>query len=286
MKNTWHILRVQVQNHDIDATYSVIYLLGGMGSEETPAIEANTSLITAYFDCAQIDPAKLLSRAKEELSKFNVTPVSEITVTTEDLSDWKESWRQWFEPFEIVPYIMIAPTWKSEGINPDKAIIMDPKMAFGTGLHGTTKLCAEEIYSLSKTSLGKSLIDVGSGSGILAMLASKLNLAPVCAVENDPDALSVARENFIFNKTPNISSFLDTTEVNETFDIVVANILLHTVIELKDELLRLATPHATFILSGITNDQEDELIKNFSDVGEVINKTRNGEWSAIQIKRK
>ena len=286
MENTWHILRVQVANTDIDSAYSAIYLLGGVGSEETAAPDINTSFISAYFDCKEISADDLLSRAKSELQKFGVVPISDLTVSTEDLSDWKDSWRQWFEPFEIVPNIMIAPTWKSDGIDPDNAIIMDPKMAFGTGLHGTTKLCAEQIYKLSKTHIGRSLVDVGSGSGILAMLARKLNFAPVCAVENDPDALAVARENFIFNKTPDITSFPDVSEVNGAFDVVVANILLHTVIELKDHLLRLGTPSASFILSGITNDQERELIANFSDVCELLGKSQNGEWSALLMKRK
>jgi ribosomal protein L11 methyltransferase len=210
----------------------------------------------------------------------------EVIIEEKEVLDWQTAWRQHFKTFEIVPGIRVVPSWEADGGRTDEnSIEMDPGMAFGTGLHETTRLCAEAIASLMADAWPRSLLDVGTGSGILAMIARRLGLTNIATVENDPVAREVAVQNFMKNSMGDITVARDIGAARGRFDIVVANILLSTILELRRELADKTATGGVLIVSGITSDQESDIEKAFCEGFRAISRKRQGEWSMIAFER-
>ncbi len=285
MNRKWHVLTIELSSESSDLAVAALFSLGSEGSEEIPGKNSSTVVVSSYFSASKFSRDEIVKTVKEVLDSWGVILTQGPTATTSELKDWSETWKQWFDPFEIVENIIVAPTWKADGIDRDKSIIMDPKMAFGTGLHPTTKLCAGRIFALNSSGRSGSLLDIGSGSGILAILARRLSFSPVAAVENDPEALLCARENFAINKTPEISSFPELKEVRGHYETVVANILLNTLCELKESILSVLAPEGLLVLSGITRDQEEELTRAYADSAKTLETVHMAEWSALVMKK-
>ncbi len=283
MEKLWHIAKFESPKDLIEDL--IVFLhdteVAGLMEED----KEGNSIVTAYYDPDRFN----LKEIKQIFEPFLTLPENSLvqaSYETARLDDWENSWKQWFSPFEIVPGITISPTWEDEAIPSEKKIIIDPKMAFGTGLHPTTKLCASEIRRLSSEGSQRSLIDVGTGSGILAMVAGKLGFNPISAVENDPVAAEIASDNFSLNDIPEVKVLADISMVQKRYDVVVANILLSTLIELKDELLNILAPGGSIIMSGITHDQADDILKTFSETLSLRRHDKMGEWSSMTFTTK
>ncbi|HPW45662.1 MAG TPA: 50S ribosomal protein L11 methyltransferase [bacterium] len=278
MGKLWHIAKFESPKTTIEKLTVFLHDTEVAGIMEED--KEDTTLLTAYYDPDRFDLIEL----KKIFDQFLILPENSkvrASYETAELDDWTESWKQWFSPFEIVPGITISPTWEDEAVPSENKIIIDPKMAFGTGLHPTTKLCASEIHRLSRRGERRSLIDVGTGSGILAMVAGKLAFSPISAVENDPVAAEIASENFSLNGMPEIKVLADISMVKKRYDVVVANILLSTLTELRDELLNILAPRGSIVLSGITHDQADDILKIFSETLSLRRHDKMGEWSSM-----
>ncbi|GIK41346.1 MAG: ribosomal protein L11 methyltransferase [Chloroflexota bacterium] len=175
-------------------------------------------------------------------------------------SDWAESWKAHFHPVRVGRSFVIKPSWRDYAPAAGDLIIeIDPGLAFGSGLHPTTQLCLRILEDMPLH--GKTLFDVGTGSGILALAALKLGVARVRAVDIDDIAVRVTQENFERNGYSQSAE----TEVavgsagdigGRQWDIVVANILANTIIELLPDLKTALTPGGRLILSGIIAEQE------------------------------
>lgn len=175
-------------------------------------------------------------------------------------SDWAESWKAHFHPVRVGRSFVIKPSWRDyTPAAADLIIEIDPGLAFGSGLHPTTQLCLKILEDMPLQ--GKTLFDVGTGSGILALAALKLGIARVRAVDIDDIAVRVTQENFERN------GFSQKAEVEvavgsagdtggRQWDIVVANILTKTIIELLPDLKAAMAPGGSLILSGIIAEQE------------------------------
>jgi ribosomal protein L11 methyltransferase len=231
-----------------------------------------------------------------------------------------ESWRQHFAPYEIAPGIIIAPSWEHYKAKGDEQVItLDPGMAFGTGLHPTTRMCAGAVYDFALSSRAKSrdplpfnalkardsstrslrslgrndsnegasrsLLDVGCGSGILMLVAERSGYSDIIGVEIDEDAAHVARENCELNGMPNAKVLGEISEVKEQYDVVVANILLTTLLTLRDDIARISRPGTTLILSGITADQVDEIIECYGKYFELNDVKDMEEWRCLVMER-
>lgn len=281
MKESWHAVTIKIAGEDIETASHLFHEAGCNGVLE------DDGLVRAYFS-ADIDQKTLRARLTESFKLFPAFNGLSFEIVTSAQNDWREGLRQWFKPFEIVPGIVVAPSWeKYRPTHGEKVITLDPGMAFGTGLHETTKLCANAISHLVPISdplaLDPSplaLLDVGTGSGLLAIVARRLGIKKISAVENDPDAAEVARENFRINGCAGIKIAPSLDQIESKFDVIVANILLLTLTELKDKLIgHLAGD--SLILSGITNDQEEKLENAFSPPLTLKEITRMGEWSCM-----
>lgn len=204
-------------------------------------------------------------------------------------SDWAESWKAHFHPVRVGRSFVIKPSWRDyPSAASDVVIEIDPGLAFGSGLHPTTQLCLKILEDMPLT--GKTLFDVGTGSGILALAALKLGIAGVRAVDIDDIAVRVTQENFERNGYPQQGQKTQTEIAvgsaedagGQLWDIVVANILANTIIELLPALKAAMAPQGHLILSGIIAEQEADVTAAAATHGLRLSERRVEEdWVAI-----
>lgn len=206
------------------------------------------------------------------------------SIHEEEHKDWLAEWKKGFVPFQLVGPHWIVPSWIEAPPEAVKPIRIDPGMAFGTGTHATTKMAAYFVHKLGQ-SLNPdelySLIDVGTGTAILAMLAKKEGLYRVLGIEIDPEARRVARENIVLNNLEDIEiSDQALEEIREQFDFVVANIIDGVLIRLKDHLLRILKPGGQMFLTGILTERDDEFFASFIENSplKVLRRIEKDEW--------
>lgn len=252
-----------------------------------------TSRLISYLEA----PTPLAARAREEaiisgLSGAEILPISVHLSPFTDES-WKTSWMDFFRPVRISERTIVGPPWEEfEAPEGGFKITIEPGMAFGTGTHETTQLCGAAIDRLLAARGDEqppaSLLDVGCGSAILGMIARLLGADPVVGVDHDATAIKVAQDNLAANQ---LSGQIDlsTTPIGAVegeFDIVVANILTHILLELKEEILARVAPGGALILSGITDTQAAPIREAF--VGGEFREVRmdqRGEWVCFELLR-
>ena len=248
-------------------------------------------LVHAWFEPDENFP-RLLEKIRGELS---LLPAEEgipgpPRVETRSVSDeaWKDVWKKYYKPFYAGKHLVIKPTWEDFTPQPDdKVIEIDPGMAFGSGTHETTSMC---LSLLEETITGsESVIDVGTGSGILAIGAALFGAGEVLAVDIDPDAVRVAAENVKNNKVDGIVSvrqgnLLD--HVDAVCDICVANIISDIIISFAAPLKEHIRPGGLFICSGIVSQRADEVRDALEKAPyEILRRVEKGEWTAFLCRR-
>lgn len=233
----------------------------------------------------------------EELRAFAEVGEGTITESETEDKDWMNNWKQYFKPF-TVDDILIKPTWEEiPQKDADKLLIqIDPGTAFGTGMHETTQLCIRQLkkYITPQTKL----LDVGTGSGILAITGIKLGAESAVGTDLDPNAISAARENMEANGiSPEnfkvmIGNIIDDKELQQEigfgcYDIVVANILADIIILLQRMIARHIKPGGLFISSGIIDMKENAVLAALEQNPEleVLEITRQGEWVSITARK-
>ena len=224
-----------------------------------------------------------------ELGKIFSCDPPQVAVEIIENRDWSESWKTHFKPFAIVPGLVIAPTWEDyEAREDEQVIIMDPGMAFGTGHHETTRLCLQLMSESVIVSAGGIVLDVGTGTGILAMAASLFGARRVVGIDNDPEAVSAAGANCSFN---NLSDRIEISgrnlsDIDEVFDLVIANIVHDVLLELSADLARVTGSGGSLLLSGlIDGDQSDNISRCFMERNfELVEKRTDGQWCALLLK--
>lgn len=201
--------------------------------------------------------------------------------------DWENNWKQYYKPTKVGDKIVVKPIWESYEPNEGELIVeMDPGMAFGTGTHETTRMC---VKALEKYVKSKDVVfDIGTGSGILSIVASRLGASRIVGVDLDPVAVESATKNVEFNKLSNIEILYgDLMEVVEgKADIVVANILAPIVMILCDGVKEFLNEDGLFIASGILNTQKDMIVDKMESIGFGIEEViEDGEWICIVAKK-
>lgn len=181
-----------------------------------------------------------------------------------DEKDWTESWKEFFKPYRVSRDLIIKPSWEKVSKDPGTMVIdIDPGMAFGTGTHATTVLCLRLIRKFMVK--GGALLDVGTGSGILAIAAAKYGAESIVAVDTDAAALKIAAENLVRNGVEPercrmiLGRLVD--RVTGCFDLVVANILTDVILELLLDLHRVLEPGGIFICSGIITRHKEQILQ-------------------------
>ncbi|WP_413580406.1 50S ribosomal protein L11 methyltransferase [Bdellovibrio sp. HCB288] len=203
----------------------------------------------------------------------------------EENKDWLEEWKKGFVPFRLIGDFWVVPSWLTPPPECKHAIYIDPGMAFGTGTHATTQMMAFFINKLAekhKANLADwALLDVGTGTAILAMLAQMSGVGLVAGIEIDPEARRVARDNVKLNKLPQIDipeTQLD--EIRGPYDVVVANIIDGVLINIKKDLLRVLKPGGHILLTGILEERDNHFFEKFFEGTnlEVVRRLEKDEW--------
>ena len=202
--------------------------------------------------------------------------------------DWGEGWKKDFRPLDV-GRVRVRPSWIDEPTPPGAVeVVLDPGMAFGTGTHPTTSLCLAALSDLLTARPGASVLDVGTGSGLLAIAARKLGAGRVAANDEDPVAVRVAGENAERNGAA-LELTVDPVEaIAGTFDVVVANILANVLVALAPALAAKLAPGGVLLLSGILGPQEDEVRRAHVAQGLAPvpgGDRRQGEWSLLALGR-
>lgn len=201
--------------------------------------------------------------------------------------DWSECWKQYYKPFRLGKHLVIRPSWETWEEQPGDIVIeLDPGMAFGTGTHETTAMCTEMIEQYYHS--GK-MLDVGTGSGILAIAAARLGAQDVLAVDIDPDAVRVAQENVErcgVEKQVRVREGDLLQGLNEAFDFAVANILAPVICMLAAPLKNHLLPGGLFVCSGIIAEAEQDVHDALLSAGyEILEVRHKGDWVAFAARR-
>lgn len=213
----------------------------------------------------------------------------DIEYTEVDEEDWAESWKEFFWPEKISERIVVKPTWREYEAQGDDIIIeIDPGMAFGTGAHPTTALCIRMLEKHLKA--GDSVLDVGTGSGILLAASAKLGAGFLHGTDIDDVAVIVARENLFLNKVPETSFLVEAGDlvdkISRQYDVAVANILAEVVVRLLDNLPARVKNGGLMIFSGIITERMEMVLEKIRTVGlEVLEIMEDGGWVAICAKK-
>ena len=216
--------------------------------------------------------------------QYGTLPLPVVTPVSEE--DWANSWKEHFKPTRVGERLIVAPTWEHYSAEQaDIVIRLDPGMAFGTGTHATTRLCLQALEQILKTQPpAPTTLDVGCGSGILAIAAALLGSDSVTAIDIDPVAADVTAENARLNGVGARISASTTPlqSIDATFDVVVANILAEDLARMASELTAKVAVNGWLILSGILNEKETVVTKAFDHLFEApATVTRNGDWCCL-----
>jgi len=197
-------------------------------------------------------------------------------------TDWSTAWRARIRSTRV-GRLWVGPPWEAP---PDGtvALTIEPKMAFGTGDHPTTALCLAAVEAFCAAHPGGSVLDVGTGTGVLALMARKLGAGRVVGVDNDPMSVSLAGENALLNGVTGVElSGATLDEVEGRFDLVVANILANTLVEFAPALVR--HTGGRLVLAGVLVQQEDEVRDAFERAGAIFEGgARSGDWVRLDLR--
>ncbi|MGB3716381.1 MAG: 50S ribosomal protein L11 methyltransferase [Candidatus Promineifilaceae bacterium] len=268
----------------------VIEQMGDLNDPDPLALEPE--IVVKIYAPDYEDTPELRRKIDEALYYLGrLYPVSEPRYRQIVDEDWSTTWRKNYKPFQIGRRIWIQPSWlEAENIDGDDLVItLDPGMAFGTGLHPSTRMCIEAMEELVQP--GYSILDIGTGSGILAIAAVGFGARKVLALDKDRIAVRTARENVRINL---VSEYIELLQGSldslgpSKWDIVVVNILAPVIIGLIQEgLLSYLSTKGRVIMSGIIDEQVESVQNALGDAGgEVTRKITTRDWVALVAKQK
>jgi ribosomal protein L11 methyltransferase len=226
------------------------------------------------------------------LSLLYSIPEPQVRIVQEE--DWATAWKKFYKPLRIGQRVVLKPTWEEFTPNPDDIIIhLDPGMAFGTGMHPTTRLCIVALEEVVNP--GDTVLDLGTGSGVLAFVAAHLGATQVHATDIDALAVRVARENALLNQIDEQRLTIDLssvpTQMTGRFQVIVANILAEVLVGLFDSkydntpLAEPLAPGGAMILSGILAEKAEMVLQAAARHGlQLVNQKQEGDWVALIVR--
>ena len=307
-KGAWLELSVAA---DIEAVEAVAEILGRgapAGTSVEPAFEltdeglgaavdpTRPAIVRAYLPAAdRVAADRRAAEAAEalgHLQAFGLRPIGELTTRIVHEADWAEAWKVHFPVLRVGRRLVIRPTWRRHRRAPDDVVLaLDPGMAFGTGLHPTTRLCLAAVESLADRGqlAGADVLDVGCGSGILSIAALKLGGRAAVGVDTDPIAIEATTANAGRNRLARrlIAREGSLPSGSGPFDVVLANLIASVLVALAPLLRDEVRPGGGVLLaSGIFVDREAEVREALEAVGlAVVGRSAEGEWVALEAVR-
>lgn len=248
------------------------------------------TVLTAYLPVDDRLEGKLQS-IRDRVRALPKTEVDigpgEINVKPVDEADWASAWKSFFKAVEI-GRLLIKPSWEDVGTKPEQVIVeIDPGMAFGTGNHPTTQLCMLALEKYIEG--GERVLDVGTGSGVLAIAAAKLGASEIHSTENDPVAVDAAVENVRRNGVCDrvkVELSESPSSVKGRFDLVVANITANVILGMAEDIANAAKPGGLLITSGLIESRSDEIAGQLTELGfELVEKGIEDEWVVLVMRK-
>lgn len=239
-------------------------------------LETGVSTVSIFRD-RKFTPAQTRSSIADGLQRIAACGLNlgsgRIEIARVKREDWAESWKRHFHPMEIGKALLIKPSWSKKRPRKDQAVvILDPGLSFGTGQHPTTSFCLNELVRCRNHGLSQSFLDIGTGSGILAIAAVKLGYKPVHAFDFDPESVRVARENARKNQ---VDTRLKPTRGDITqlplkparqYDLVCANLISNLLIAERRRIVNRLKPGGTLVLAGILAAEFHQVERAFADL--------------------
>ncbi|HXK78234.1 MAG TPA: 50S ribosomal protein L11 methyltransferase [Oscillospiraceae bacterium] len=306
MDDIWNELTVTIPTEDTERAAAICSMTADAGIyiEDYSDLEAEVQEI-AHIDLIEKDllekdrthslihlylkQERALTEAVEFLKERFAAAGIAYELHTEDVreEDWANNWKKYYHAQKIGEKLAVCPSWETyEPSGDEKVIRLDPGMAFGTGTHETTRLCLRLLEECVTEQTR--LLDVGTGSGILAVGAALLGVPYALGVDIDPVAVRVAKENAALNGTSGVTEFVcgDLTEkVSGRFEIVTANIVADVIIRLLGTVKEFLLPGGALIVSGIIDTRADETEKASLDAGfRVEKRLTEGGWVAMLLR--
>jgi ribosomal protein L11 methyltransferase len=301
MTEKWYEISCVIPVAATDAVCEVMVELGSTGVivderkldtfvvPDPDEVDTDTYAIKAYFP-ARDRPETLMQKLSAGLhTELPSLPPLQMAWREIGAQDWAEGWKQFFNAVQIGRSLVVKPSWE-EGTFEDCAVVtLDPGMAFGTGTHGTTRLCLEFIAARHDAGEGvRRILDVGTGSGILAIAALALGAESAVACDIDPVAIETTLANARINRCESrLEATLELLEdIRGSFDLVVANILAEENVRLASELCARVAPGGYLVLSGILAEKVGYVTSAFNprfSLAPLVNYA--GEWACIEYRR-
>jgi ribosomal protein L11 methyltransferase len=308
----WLELSVVADHEAVEAVSEILSRAAPGGTSVEPAFElvdeglaarvdlAKPAVVRAYLPVRDAGATReAVDRAERELGHlqaFGLRPIGDLSTRLVHEADWANAWKAHFPVMRIGRRIVIRPTWRRHRRRPgDVVLALDPGMAFGTGLHPTTRLCLAAIESLAdrgvldpKGDRPARVLDVGSGSGILALAAARLGAGEVVAVDVDPIAVDATTANARRNRLSRVIRAQPGSVPTRRgpFDLVLANLIASLLITLADGLVGELRPGGTLLASGIFANREAEVAAAFRARGlRPAGRWAEGDWVALELAR-
>jgi ribosomal protein L11 methyltransferase len=290
----WQQLKINVKAKYAEAVGDMLTANNAMAvtfvdAKDTPMYEPKPGEILLWPDTQVVglfDASDDLSLVILRLEKSKILGLGFVHLIDQlEDKDWEREWMENFHPMQFGKRLWICPSWLDapdpEAVN----ILLDPGLAFGTGTHPTTSLCLQWLDSADVK--GKTVVDFGCGSGILAIAALKLEAAKVIGIDIDPQALEATIDNATRNKVNNkLSVFLPENQPKLQADIVMANILAATLKELSHVISDLCAPNGELIMSGILIEQAEEVKAHYEPQFTFEPTQIEGEWVRLSAKKR
>ena len=301
----WTQIKVTVPTQKLDTAMAVMSVLdSNLMVEDYSDIDLKTcygdlideSILNAdksvasvsLFLPAEQNYAMAVSFIRERLASEGIEPEIQIVGVNEE--DWANSWKKYYNTLHIGKRIVIVPMWEEYTPKDDEIVVkMDPGMAFGTGSHETTRLVIELLEKYTKQ--GVRMLDVGTGSGILAICASKLGAGECKAYDIDPIAVKVANENIAqsgqTNITCEVSDLLKQVDLDGgKYDLICANIVADIIIRMTPDIGKFMKDDCVLLCSGIIRERADDVITKLNEFNlEVIERLDDNGWCALAVKK-
>jgi len=253
----------------------------------------------AWLSRAGFDPDRPIGDLAQDLNDFledlagifglNQAPRAEWQNTRH--GNWAEKWKEGLAPLEIGPVLVVKPSWCLYQARPDQVVlVLDPGMAFGTGCHATTYMCLAALDEIIRTAgpRARRVLDIGTGSGILAMACAALGAGQITAIDIDAEALVVASENLERNGLVDRIRLIcaGPAALKGEYDLILANLTAGPLMDLAPTLTRLAAPGAMMVLSGLLTDQARAVLDCYEELGLILErKMDQEEWTAVVLTR-
>jgi ribosomal protein L11 methyltransferase len=292
----WASIRIPINGLDYpdaeQAASSLLLCAGTQGVALAVGAYDEVSSVTGYLPEDERLPSSIrqIEAALHMLPSIGVVGVgTEPTVAFVEEEDWANAWKQYFKPIRIGRHFVVTPPWEDAHLKDnERALVIDPGMAFGTGTHPTTQLCLACLEDYVQPEGAVRVADIGTGSGILAIAAKKLGAQYVLAIDTDPMAVRIAETNAKVNDVSIDSRTLDSIPDwhAQPFDMVVANILADTLIGLAEQFAEAVKHGGIYIASGVIEGREDNVrLLTEAEGFQAIETRYQGEWVALVFRR-